>query len=86
MAPARERLAAALAEGQIASAIYYEHPLHRQPAYAGFPRAPSLACAEACARRAISLPMHAGLRPDDQQRIISTISALVGRKGLDPER
>jgi dTDP-4-amino-4,6-dideoxygalactose transaminase len=85
-AAARDRLVTGLAARGIASAIYYRTPLHQQPAYAGFPRAPSLAVAEACAGSVISLPMHAAVDPADQARIIAAISALVREKGLDPQR
>jgi dTDP-4-amino-4,6-dideoxygalactose transaminase len=77
----RDALAEGLAARGIASAVYYRKALHQQPAYAGFPRAPRLAVAEALAGSVISLPMHADLGPDDQARIIDAISALVGDKG-----
>ena len=77
----RDALAQGLAARGIASAIYYRRPLHLEPAYAGFPRAPRLAVAEALAGKVVSLPMHADLEPHDQARIIDTISSLVGEKG-----
>jgi dTDP-4-amino-4,6-dideoxygalactose transaminase len=77
----RDALAQGLAARGIASAIYYRRPLHRQPAYAGFPRAPALSVAEALAGRVVSLPMHAYLAPDDQARIVNAISSLIGEKG-----
>jgi dTDP-4-amino-4,6-dideoxygalactose transaminase len=77
----RDALVEGLAERGIASAVYYRRPLHRQPAYAGFPRASALPVAESLAGRVISLPMHADLEPDDQARVIGAISALVGEKG-----
>lgn len=77
----RDVLAQGLAARGIASAIYYRRPLHLEPAYARFPRATSLAVAEALAGRVVSLPMHAYLEPRDQARIIAAISSLVGEKG-----
>jgi len=77
----RDALVEGLADRGIASALYYRTPLHRQPAYAGFPRAAALPVAESLAGRVISLPMHADLAPDDQARVIDAISALVGEKG-----
>jgi dTDP-4-amino-4,6-dideoxygalactose transaminase len=77
----RDALAQDLAARGIASAIYYRRPLHRQPAYAGFPRAPALAVADALAGRVVSLPMHAYLAPDDQAGIVAAISSLIGKKG-----
>jgi dTDP-4-amino-4,6-dideoxygalactose transaminase len=81
LARRRDALAQGLATYGIASAVYYRKPLHRQPAYAGFPRAPALPVAEALASSVISLPMHADLAQQDQARIIDAISALVGEKG-----
>ena len=77
----RDALAQGLAARGIASAIYYRRPLHQEPAYARFPRAPRLAVAEALAGRVVSLPMHAYLEPRDQTRIIAAISSLVSEKG-----
>lgn len=82
----RDELAAALAARHIASAVYYRTPLHHQPAYAEYPRAPDLRVAAQHANAAISLPTHADLQPAEQARIIEAISASVGEKGLDPKR
>jgi dTDP-4-amino-4,6-dideoxygalactose transaminase len=81
LARRRDALAQGLATCGIASAVYYGKPLHRQPAYAGFPRVRALPVAAALAGSAISLPMHADLAQPDQARIIDAISALVGKKG-----
>lgn len=77
----RDALAQGLAARGIASAIYYRRPLHLHSAYAGFPRAPALPVAERLADRVVSLPMHAYLEPDDQARIVDTISAVIAHKG-----
>jgi dTDP-4-amino-4,6-dideoxygalactose transaminase len=77
----RDALARRLAAQGIASAVYYARPLHLQPAYAGCPRAPTLAVAEALARRVVSLPMHAYLEAGDQARIVAAISSLLRDKG-----
>jgi dTDP-4-amino-4,6-dideoxygalactose transaminase len=80
LAARRDDVRAGLAARGIASAVYYPLPLHRQPAYAGFPRAADLSVAVQHARAAISLPVHADLEPADQACIIATISALAGQK------
>jgi dTDP-4-amino-4,6-dideoxygalactose transaminase len=77
----RDALARDLAARGIASAVYYRKPLHEQPAYAAFPRVARLPVAEACARQAISLPIHADLDPREQTRIVDAISSLVAKKG-----
>jgi dTDP-4-amino-4,6-dideoxygalactose transaminase len=81
LAEQRDALTNGLAMRGIASAVYYPRPLHHQPAYAGFPRAPDLRVAEWLADRVLSLPIYADLRRVDQARIIDTISALAGEKG-----
>ena len=77
----RDALAERLAACGIASAVYYRKPLHAQPAYAGFPRVARLPVAEALARSAISLPVHADLGPRAQARIVDAISSHVAKKG-----
>ncbi len=53
----RERVQAVLSARNIASAIYYPLPLHRQPAFANYPRADSLAHSETVAERCLALPI-----------------------------
>ncbi|MGH6914575.1 MAG: DegT/DnrJ/EryC1/StrS family aminotransferase, partial [Geminicoccales bacterium] len=76
----RDALALGLAARGIASAVHYRTPLHRLPAYAGFPRT-GLPVADALAREVISLPMHADLGRSDQARVIDAISRAVAKKG-----
>jgi dTDP-4-amino-4,6-dideoxygalactose transaminase len=77
----RDALAHDLAARGIASAVYYRKALHEQPAYAAFPRVAGLPVAEALARQAISLPIHADLGPREQRRIVDAISSLLVKKG-----
>ncbi|WP_309090871.1 DegT/DnrJ/EryC1/StrS aminotransferase family protein [Phenylobacterium sp.] len=77
----RDGLAAALREQAIPTAVYYPLPLHRQPPYAGYPQPGGLPVTEAKAGRVISLPMHAYLEPDAQDRIIAAIRNHVKRNG-----
>lgn len=77
----RDALVHGLAARGIASAVYYRKPLHEQPAYAAFPRVGRLPVAEALARSAISLPIHADLGLREQKRIVDAISSLVAEKG-----
>jgi UDP-2-acetamido-2-deoxy-ribo-hexuluronate aminotransferase len=77
----RDRLAAALAERGIPTAVHYPRPLHRQPAFARLPRAPrGLPVAETLAGRVLSLPIHPDLGADDQARIIAAIRELVAKE------
>lgn len=77
----RDGLAAALREQGIPTAVYYPMPLHRQPPYAGYPQPGGLPVTEEKAGRVISLPMHAYLEPDIQDRIIEAIRAHVRGNG-----
>jgi dTDP-4-amino-4,6-dideoxygalactose transaminase len=70
----RDGVAARLREQGIPTTIHYPKPLHRQPAYESYPRAPEgLPNSEASAAHVISLPMHPYLDPDTQARIIEAV-------------
>ena len=74
----RDEVAAALAAEGIPTAVHYPIPLHRQPAYAGYPVAEGGAPrAEDLARRVLSLPMHPYLSVEDQARVASAVRAAV---------
>lgn len=75
----RDGLGAALREQGVPTAVYYPLPLHRQPPYAAYPQPGGLPVTEAKAGRVISLPMHAYLEPDVQDRIIAAIRNHVKR-------
>ena len=70
--PERERVAAALREQGIGTALVYPRPLHLQPAFAdlglgvgSFPNA------ERAARELLGLPMYPGLAADAPQRVVA---------------
>lgn len=67
-------LASALADALIPSARYYPRPVHRYVAYQSYPiGAGGLPNTEAASRLVISLPMHAYLNEEDQNRIIQAV-------------
>jgi dTDP-4-amino-4,6-dideoxygalactose transaminase len=71
----RDALAAALKARGIPTAIYYAKPLHRQAAYRGYPVADGgLPVSEKLADEVISLPMHAYLDAETQERIIAAVA------------
>ncbi len=71
----RDALAAALKAQGIPTAIYYAKPLHRQAAYSGFPVADGgLPVSEKLADEVISLPMHAYLDGETQDRIVAAVA------------
>ena len=76
----RDRLASALKERGIPTAIYYPKPLHRQEAYHHFPWADGgLPVSEALAQQVISLPMHPYLDAPTQDRIVNAVRNELGR-------
>lgn len=77
--PERDRIAAALRQRRIASAVYYPRPLHQQPAFAGFPVAPGgLPVSERLATEVLSLPIHPYLDAASQDRVIEAVRSAVG--------
>lgn len=70
----RAVLMAALKDRDIPTVIYYPRPLHRQTAYANFPRDPvGLPASEAASAQVFSLPMHPYLDTSDQDRVIDVL-------------
>jgi dTDP-4-amino-4,6-dideoxygalactose transaminase len=76
----RDRLADDLKAGGIPTAIYYPKPLHRQQAYKHYPVAGNgLPATDRLADEVISLPMHAYLEPDVQDRVIKAVRRALGK-------
>jgi UDP-2-acetamido-2-deoxy-ribo-hexuluronate aminotransferase len=73
----RDGLQRRLNEQRIPTAIHYPLPLHKQPAYAKNHLGQSFPASEKVAREVISLPMHADLKPEDQEKVIQAVSAIV---------
>ena len=65
--------------GWVFSFLRQRTPLHRQAPYAHYPQPGGLPVTESAAARVISLPMHAYLEADVQDRIISAIRNFVKR-------
>lgn len=73
---ARRAAQSALAQARISSEIHYPTPLHRQPAYAGFPTDPAgVPVAEKLAETLLSLPIFPGISRQDQQRVATILAA-----------
>ncbi|HSO02710.1 MAG TPA: DegT/DnrJ/EryC1/StrS family aminotransferase [Gaiellaceae bacterium] len=77
--PERDRIAAALAEREIASAAYYVTPLHLQPAlsYLGWEPG-SLPETEKAAAENLALPLWGGIGAEVQERVVETVLNAVG--------
>jgi perosamine synthetase len=74
-----EVLAEVIAEG-VAAEAPYPVPLHRQPYIQERGLHADLPVTDAVAAETITLPIFAGLRPDDQQHVIETVSRAVERR------
>ena len=77
--PERDRIVAALREAEIGCATYYQPPLHLQPslAFLGYTEG-SLPETERLARENFSVPLWAGIAPEQQERVVDVVRAAVG--------
>ncbi len=77
--PERDRIVAALREAEIGCATYYLPPLHLQPslAFLGH-REGFLPETERLARENFSVPLWAGITPEQQERVVDVVRAAVG--------
>jgi dTDP-4-amino-4,6-dideoxygalactose transaminase len=75
----RDRIVAALREAEIGCATYYQPPLHLQPslAFLGYTEG-SLPETERLARENFSVPLWAGIAPEQQERVVDVVRAAVG--------
>ncbi len=73
LSPHRDRIAAKLQSADIASAIYYPIPLHRQAAFANAYRALELPVTERVAKQCLSLPMYPELSEAAIRKIAATV-------------
>lgn len=75
LSPQRDKIMNALSEKQIASAIYYPIPLHRQKVFAQDYADISLPVSEQVAKECLSLPIFPELTEDQITQITSTIKS-----------
>ena len=72
----RDRVKQSLAEGGVASAVYYPVPLHLQPVFAGHGlRRGSFPEAERAAEEVLSLPLYPELSDEQIERVAATLKA-----------
>jgi dTDP-4-amino-4,6-dideoxygalactose transaminase len=76
----RDAISKGLAERGISSAVYYGIPMHLQPVFAhlGY-REGDLPVAEACAMRALALPMHPHLTADQAEQVVAAVAEVAGK-------
>ena len=70
----RDKLAAALQQAGISSAVYYPVPLHRQAVFAHLPGNSDLQASEACAAEVFSLPMFPELTEEEIRKTAEVIN------------
>ena len=71
----RDALRQFLTERNIASAIYYPVPLHKQQCFTNVTAGTSLPVSEQLARECLSLPIYPELTPDQLKLVVNTFSA-----------
>ncbi|HEX4303149.1 MAG TPA: DegT/DnrJ/EryC1/StrS aminotransferase family protein [Rhizomicrobium sp.] len=74
--PDRDKLQADLKAQGIPTAVYYPIPLNAQKGYSAYPAAPTPVC-ERLSRTVVSLPMHAYLDEEAQDRVVNAVLASV---------
>lgn len=78
MVPDRERVLARLKEAGIPTAIHYPRPIHQQPAYTQYAIAGDTPVSEQLAQQVLSLPMHADLDQETQDRVVHEVYRALG--------
>ncbi len=77
--PRREDVRDALHRAGIGCAVYYPVPLHLQPCFAHLGGQPGdLPVAERAAAEVLALPIHPGLRTEEQERVVATLAGVLG--------
>jgi dTDP-4-amino-4,6-dideoxygalactose transaminase len=69
----RDEIQQALADAEIASAVYYPVPLHRQPAFAAYGEGVSCPVAEQVAERVLALPIFPELDRDGTEQVAAVV-------------
>jgi dTDP-4-amino-4,6-dideoxygalactose transaminase len=76
----RDALVHGLGARGVSSAVYYGIPMHLQPVFAHLGYQPGdLPVAEACAARALALPMHPHLDASQVAEVVSAVAEVVGQ-------
>ena len=70
----RDRIAAALQKNEVASAVYYPVPLHKQAVFSRLPCHSDLVDSEICAAEVLSLPIFPELAEDEIRHVAEVIN------------
>jgi UDP-2-acetamido-2-deoxy-ribo-hexuluronate aminotransferase len=80
--PDRDRVAEKLKAAGIPTAVYYPKCLHEQPAFANLGhRLGDFPISERASQEVLSLPMHAFLGEDEQERVVAELERALGSAG-----
>jgi dTDP-4-amino-4,6-dideoxygalactose transaminase len=82
----RDALRAFLQDREIATAVYYPLPLHRQECFLPFGPHPPLPEAEALARESVSLPVFPEMTPEERALVADTIREFFESSAATPSR
>ena len=76
----RDAISKGLSERGMSSAVYYGIPMHLQPVFAhlGY-REGDMPVAEACASRALALPMHPHLTAAQAEQVVAAVAEVTGQ-------
>ena len=78
--PDRDRILAGLNEAGIGAGVHYPRPIHLQGAFQHLGHAlGDFPVAERAADELLSLPIYPGIRPDQQERVVSVLASLLER-------
>ncbi|MEA2535950.1 MAG: perosamine synthetase [Chloroflexota bacterium] len=83
---ARDAIVADLAEQGVEAAVELPLPVHRQPYVLERGIHADLPVTDATAEGSLSLPIYAGLKPDEEARVVGAVRAAVGRHVREPVR
>lgn len=77
----RNAVVTQLAKREIETVVHYPRPVHLQPAYSSLGLPPgTFPHAERACERALSLPLHPGLTPEQIQYVANAVREIVGEK------
>jgi UDP-2-acetamido-2-deoxy-ribo-hexuluronate aminotransferase len=79
LVPDRAEVQEHLRKAGVPTAVHYPIPLNRQPAYSNRSGGGATPCADAAAERVMSLPMHADLSDEQQDRIVAALAEALRR-------
>jgi UDP-2-acetamido-2-deoxy-ribo-hexuluronate aminotransferase len=74
----RDGIQKLLREAGVPTAVHYPRPIHQQPAYRQFAAGATLPLSERLAEEVISLPMHAYLTAESQDRVVASLAKALG--------